>query len=1034
MSDQAHGPVDWREFGAASIDGVGVLDGDEYVYTNRPFADVYGYDDPDELVGTAWQDRSDPDECKRIASEVLPQVHEEGHWRGETVGRRRDGETIPLELSLRATESELVVWIVRDAAKPDHRERDRRRSNDRDRGLAATDSVPIWIVTAERKIVYCNPAAATVLGVDDPDAVLGRTPAAFIHEDDRAQARRRFQQVIDEREATEPFEGRLVGLDEDKRTVELRVTPVAYEGEPAAQVVIDDVSSHERTNGVPENEQQFTRTVIDALEDVLYVVDENDDMIRWNDRLNERLGYTDEEIAKMGLSDFLTEADRNSPPESGIQMADRSNRTRELDLETAEGEAIPHELREVTDIDEPSGERYRVGIARDITERRRRQHERERYETIIETVKDGVYILDDDLRFSFVNDALCETFGRSREELLGTPAIEFFVHDDERALADEMRERVVNGDTDIGSIEGEVATPDGEIVYLEARYRPYPEPDGEYRGSVGVIRDITERKEREQELRAARQFNEELVENAPFGMFRLDEELRITYENPRAEEIIGLPDEMSSSDAIGVPFHELPSVVETGQAEQFTRLQDGETVEFEFPFESIYDKEAYFTGRTVPLYRDDEFDGAILMATDISERRRQERELEHQRDELETLNRINDLLLEITRELLGRSTREQIEHTVCDRLAASELYQFAWIGEPEADGDQLVARASAGVDDGYVEAITVTADGTETGQGPSGRALRTGDVQVSQNIRTDPAFEPWREAALDRDIQSAAAIPLLHGVATYGCLAVYTTRPLGFSQREQRAFELLGEAVGFAIHAIETRRLLFADAVLELEFRITDSDQFLIRHSERFECELSVSGYVATKSGGWLLYVGVQGASPEAVCEAATGLDELEHVRVVRDGGDEGLLEYRFAESTLLGTLTEAGVKLGSADVDAGTGRLVVEAPQDAAVRNLVDRIRDVAPTATLLAQRERDRSAVEFDVPGGPIEKLTDRQREALETAYHAGYFEWPRESTATEVAESMGIAAPTLNRHFRRAQHKLLSTLFDSMEDTAQ
>lgn len=158
-----------------------------------------------------------------------------------------------------------------------------------------------------------------------------------------------------------------------------------------------------------------------------------------------------------------------------------------------------------------------------------------------------------------------------------------------------------------------------------------------------MIRDITERKEREQELRAARQFNEELVENAPFGMFRLDEELRIAYENPRAEEIIGLPDEMSSSDAIGVPFHELPSVVETGQAERFTRLQDGETVEFEFPFESIYDQEAYFTGRTVPLYRDDEFDGAILMATDISERRRQERELEQQRDELETLNRINDL-------------------------------------------------------------------------------------------------------------------------------------------------------------------------------------------------------------------------------------------------------------------------------------------------------------------------------------------------------------------------------------------------------
>jgi hypothetical protein len=53
MSDETHGAVEWQEFGAASIDGVRVLDGDEYVYTSQPFADVYGYDGPDGLVGTA---------------------------------------------------------------------------------------------------------------------------------------------------------------------------------------------------------------------------------------------------------------------------------------------------------------------------------------------------------------------------------------------------------------------------------------------------------------------------------------------------------------------------------------------------------------------------------------------------------------------------------------------------------------------------------------------------------------------------------------------------------------------------------------------------------------------------------------------------------------------------------------------------------------------------------------------------------------------------------------------------------------------
>ncbi|PSP41192.1 hypothetical protein BRC68_15440, partial [Halobacteriales archaeon QH_6_64_20] len=53
-------------------------------------------------------------------------------------------------------------------------------------------------------------------------------------------------------------------------------------------------------------------------------------------------------------------------------------------------------------------------------------------------------------------------------------------------------------------------------------------------------------------------------------------------------------------------------------------------------------------------------------------------------------------------------------------------------------------------------------------------------------------------------------------------------------------------------------------------------------HSERFECELSVEGSVATRSGDWLLYVNVRNASPAALCEAAADLDSLDGVRVVR--------------------------------------------------------------------------------------------------------------------------------------------------------
>lgn len=59
---------------------------------------------------------------------------------------------------------------------------------------------------------------------------------------------------------------------------------------------------------------------------------------------------------------------------------------------------------------------------------------------------------------------------------------------------------------------------------------------------------------------------------------------------------------------------------------------------------------------------------------------------------------------------------------------------------------------------------------------------------------------------------------------------------------------------------------------------------------------------------------------------------------------------------------------------------------------------------------------------------RLTDRQREVLETAYEMGYFERPKESNATEVADRLGIAQSTLTEHLMTAQRKLLDDTLET------
>lgn len=128
-----------------------------------------------------------------------------------------------------------------------------------------------------------------------------------------------------------------------------------------------------------------------------------------------------------------------------------------------------------------------------------------------------------------------------------------------------------------------------------------------------------------------------------------------------------------------------------------------------------------------------------------------------------------------------------------------------WIGTVDAGDETVHQSASAGIDDGYLDAITVTVDDSPTARGPAGTALRQGQVSAAQDIARDPAFEPWRDHALERGFQSVAAVPLAHDGTTYGVLVVYATRPDAFDGPERVLLAELGQAVGHAVETIHVR-------------------------------------------------------------------------------------------------------------------------------------------------------------------------------------------------------------------------------------
>ena len=119
-------------------------------------------------------------------------------------------------------------------------------------------------------------------------------------------------------------------------------------------------------------------------------------------------------------------------------------------------------------------------------------------------------------------------------------------------------------------------------------------------------------------------------------------------------------------------------------------------------------------------------------------------------------------------------------------------------------------------------------------------------------------------------------------------------------------------------------------------------------------------------------------------------------------------------------------MQVREAVLDERVGELMLDAPPDADVHGIAERLDAAFASAELLAQREREQPPHHVQALGGLLDDLTDRQREALETAFRAGYFEWPRGSTAEEVAAALDIAPPTLHAHLRKAERRLLASLF--------
>ncbi|UPV73572.1 PAS domain S-box protein [Halorussus limi] len=690
-----------------------------------------------------------------------------------------------------------------------------------------------------------------------------------------------------------------------------------------------------------------------------------------------------------------------------------------------------------------------------VIQRRERERRLERSEAMLDAVDDGVYALDADSRFVAVNDAYVELTGYGRERLLGAHA-ETILGSETYGEVEWVQE-ALESDEDVVTLEARMPTADGGSIPVEARVAPLPLEDGT--GRVGVVRNVSDRKRREQKLTSLNQLFRSLTEaETPTEISDLAVEAAVeTLGFPNAA--VALYDDRESTLVPTVKRwtgDEIDDALVGRHAEDvaWQAFVESETKTFEDLRAEVDADTEMRSALAVPLGKYGVFVAAapetgafdstdlsladmlssnVRTALDRAEReetlREQRNDLQAKNRELERVNRLNSVIRDITKSLTQAASEEDAMQAVCNRLTQSGSYRFAWFGTHDRVTDRIRPEVKAGIEDGYLEDIAVTAEeGEAVGEGPAGRAVRTGAIQAQNDLLGDPPFEPWREQALKRGYRSCVSVPVSYDEMLHGVLTIYAEETGVFDELEQAVLSELGDTIGYALNALEQKQALVSERSIELDFRIRGSESPILAFVAETGAEFEFQNAVQRSDGRLHVFFTIEGADSDEALAFAEGVPWIESVRLVTEGDGESLFECTLSGRSFLRSLMDRGAMPRTLTAAGDEGRFVIRVPQSADVRTFVNHFEDYYGEAQLVARRERDDPVMtKQDFESELADRLTERQREVLQLAYFGGYFEWPRGSTAQELAETLGVSQPTVSRHIRSAERALFGILFE-------
>ena len=424
----------------------------------------------------------------------------------------------------------LIEKTIQYAIERNKSEQELRKSEEKYRYLIDNMNEGVFIADVKGKITFANIALARIHGFENPDNLLNISFIDFVDPSMRDEMEQNFKIEIQTGEIL-PIQFFSI-IKSDGSLVYVQVQPnLIYEGKEIVGTmgIMQDITERKQAQKeLMESENKF-RSYIDRAPGGIFIIDNTGKYIELNKPAYQRIGYTEEELKKLHISDLLAEESLDE----GLQHFERLMTTGSASADLWHKHKNGSKVCLTIDAVKLTNTRF-LGFARDITSRKIIEAELKQSEAqfrkIFEESPIGMIMSDNTLQFTQINSSFADMLGYSKKELLQMN-FKDFTHPDRLTQDKENVSKLIKGEITEYKTEKRYIKKSGEFIWGALTLTRITDAKGNFQFNIGMIEDITYRKSIQIKL-------EQMVESRTKELSQVNEQLQIQLEKEKEQETI----------------------------------------------------------------------------------------------------------------------------------------------------------------------------------------------------------------------------------------------------------------------------------------------------------------------------------------------------------------------------------------------------------------------------------------------------------------------------------------------------------------